>query len=67
MTSRMEGVEPDRKIVITCDGKSCSLEHDNVAIANGGGLHEMGWQMRFDEVGRKLRHYCPAHQEGLGD
>lgn len=61
MTSRVEGVEPDRVIMISCDGHGCDQQHDNNAIAIGGGLHEMGWKMKFDEHARRLKHFCPAH------
>jgi hypothetical protein len=64
MTSRMQGDEPGRVIMISCDGHGCDQCHDNNAIALGGGLHEMGWKMKFNDETRKLMHFCPAHTKG---
>lgn len=63
MTSRLEGVEPDRKIVINCDDKDCTLTQNNEQIAEQGGLHTMGWQTKFNDITRRLEHRCPEHKE----
>ena len=67
MTSRMEGEQRDRKIVITCDGAGCDQTHDDKHIAEHGGLHAMGWEMKFNDETRKLEHRCPAHKEQAVD
>jgi hypothetical protein len=59
----MEGDHPARKIVISCDGDGCDQSYDNAAIAEGGGLLQMGWLTKFNDTARKLEHFCPVHKE----
>ena len=65
MTSKMIDEGRDRRIQISCDGHGCDQQHDNEAIALGGGLHNMGWKTQFDDAERVLRHFCPAHVKAV--
>lgn len=48
-------------VYFTCDHEACAESiTDDQAIAQGG-LTKVGWTRKFNEIERKMNHFCPAH------
>lgn len=47
-------------LIVSCDHIDCATSIDDKAIAAGGGLKELGWEVLPTDG--KLNHYCPDHR-----
>lgn len=63
MSSKVETIEGERGLVISCDAANCETLVSSVEIAEQKGLLQMGWTTKFNDLKRVLEHFCPAHAD----